>query len=248
MVPAPSTPKCANWARGCRGTRADFDAPIDNTYTPVPPVFLEGQRVGALELERKHYQKQERDAARSAQEAGSLGYQHAPGAGRMVRFAGASGGAPARGGRTSRWDAGGGQRQGCRRFGWWRRSLRAGARRLPAPPKLTGRAGAPPSGGAVRPRRIPPTRPHLCRPRPRRRARRAGRPSPSIHDGHRQPSDLDALPRPTRASGLQLPLLFREGRALACHARRTQHTPRARLFPHASPTRQVDWPRRLRRV
>ena len=37
---------------------------------------------------------------------------------------------------------GGWQRQGFQYLGWWRRSLRAGARRIPLPPKLTGRAGA----------------------------------------------------------------------------------------------------------
>ena len=56
-------------------------------------------------MKRKHTQKQGRDAARSAQSEGRLGYQQAPNAGRMVCFAG---GAPARDdGRDLRWDAAG---------------------------------------------------------------------------------------------------------------------------------------------
>lgn len=105
MTPSPSAPKCANWSRGCTGTRADFDEPLDETSTPGSSAYLEGQRAGALQQERKHAQRQERDAANSAKAEGRLGYQQAPNAGRMVRF---EGGAPARaGGRNLRWDAAG---------------------------------------------------------------------------------------------------------------------------------------------
>ena len=79
---------------------------MESTYAPGPPAFLEGQRTGTYTLERKHNQKHGRDAARSAQAEGRLGNQHASVTGRMVRFAGAHGGALARGGRTARWGAG----------------------------------------------------------------------------------------------------------------------------------------------
>ena len=46
MTPAPSAPRCANWPRGCTGTRTDFDAPLDETSTTGSPAVLEGQRVG----------------------------------------------------------------------------------------------------------------------------------------------------------------------------------------------------------
>ena len=53
---------------------------------------------------------------------------------------------------------------------------------------------------------------------------------------------LVTFSKPTRAAGLQLLTLFREGGVLARHDRRTQHTARARFLPYASPTRQVHWP------
>ena len=103
MIPSPSAPKRANWSRGCTGTRAEFDKPIEETFTPGPPAYLEGQRAGALQQERKRAQRQERDAANSAKAEGRLGYQQALNAGRMARF---EGGPPARdGGRNLRWDA-----------------------------------------------------------------------------------------------------------------------------------------------
>ena len=86
MISSPSAPKCANWSRGSTGTRADFDEPMDETFTPRSPAFLEGQRVGALQQECNRSQKQERDVANSAKAEGRLGYQQAPNAGRIVRF------------------------------------------------------------------------------------------------------------------------------------------------------------------
>ena len=63
LISTPSAPKCSNWSRGCLGTRADFDAPMEGAFTPGLPAFLEGQRAGALSLERKQSQKQEHSAA-----------------------------------------------------------------------------------------------------------------------------------------------------------------------------------------
>ena len=77
---------------------------MGDTFTLGSPVFFEGQRAGALQMERKHTQKQQRHAASPARAAGRLGSQHTPGAGCMVRFAG---GAPAGyGDRTPSWGAG----------------------------------------------------------------------------------------------------------------------------------------------
>ena len=105
MISSPPLPKCANWSRGCTGTRAEFDESMDETFPPGPPAYLEGQRAGALQQERKRAQKQERESANSARAEGRLGYQQIPNAGRMVRF---KGGPPARnGGRNPRWDAAG---------------------------------------------------------------------------------------------------------------------------------------------
>ena len=105
MTPAPSAPRCSNRSRGFKGTLADIDDPLKETFTPGPPAFIEGQRAGALQMERKRAQKQGRDAANSAKGEGRLGYQQAPNSGRVVRFAGD---APARdGGHNLRWDAGG---------------------------------------------------------------------------------------------------------------------------------------------
>ena len=112
MVSGPSSPRCANCALGRKGTRANLSPAMEDTFTPGSPAFLEGQRAGVLSLERKHILKEKRDAARAAQAEGHLGYQLA--AGRMVRFAGAPGGAPPRGrwvGRYTRWAPGGGQRR-----------------------------------------------------------------------------------------------------------------------------------------
>ena len=64
----------------------------------------------ALALERKHSPKQKRDATCLAQADGHNGYQQAPAAGLVVRFAGTPGGAPPRGrweARTYRWAVGG---------------------------------------------------------------------------------------------------------------------------------------------
>ena len=83
---------------------------MEDTFTSSSTASLEGQRAGALSLERKHDQKQERAAARAALADGRLGYRQAQAAGRIVRFAGAPSGAPLRGrwkGRTARWAAGG---------------------------------------------------------------------------------------------------------------------------------------------
>ena len=60
---------------------------MEDAFTPGSPAFLEGQRAGAVTLERKHNQKQECDAARAAQADNRLGYQQSPASGRMARFA-----------------------------------------------------------------------------------------------------------------------------------------------------------------
>ena len=94
IIPGPSVPRCANWARGCKSTCANMGPAHESTFTPGPPASLESQCVGALALKRKPNQKQERDSASGAQAEGRLGYQPASAAGRMARFAMPPGDAP----------------------------------------------------------------------------------------------------------------------------------------------------------
>ena len=75
---------------------------MEETSPPGSLASLEGQRAGALNLERKQNKKWDHRAATSARTEGRLGYQEAPGGGRMVRF---EDGPPARdGGRNTRSD------------------------------------------------------------------------------------------------------------------------------------------------
>ena len=87
------------------------------TYTPGSPAYLEGQRAGALGLERKHNVQQERDAARTARPEGRSSNQQASSERRIANF---EGGPPARdGGRNPCWDAARpGGKGGSGRGGW----------------------------------------------------------------------------------------------------------------------------------
>ena len=207
MTSSPSAPKCANWSRGCTGTRADFDAPMDETSTPESPAFLEGQRAGACS--RSTSTPRNRSATPPIQPRRRAAWATSK---RQTRAAWRASRARACPRRRAQPPLGrdGAQRQGRqgpgrqRRqpIGWRRRPLRAVARRPPALLLLTGHAGASPMGGVAGPRRAPSVWPHSrrlrprrrgryhLRPRPRRCARRARLPTPGHHDYYRQPVDF----------------------------------------------------------
>ena len=86
MVFSSSAPKWVSSSRGCLGTRADFDEPTAETFTPGSPAYLEGQRAEALGHGRRHSVQQEREAAWSARLEGRSSNQQAPSENRILHL------------------------------------------------------------------------------------------------------------------------------------------------------------------
>ena len=145
MISGPSAPR----ARGCKGSRANMGLVLEHTSAPETPEFLEDPRAGALALERKHNQKQERDAARAAQASATS--RHLPPAawcsspGRPVAhpLAAAETSAPTAGPLEDPAAA-------AAPAGQWEVAATGRAALAPSAPP-TGGAGASPAGGGCRP-------------------------------------------------------------------------------------------------
>ena len=120
---------CGNWARGCPGGPTAFGPELTPNLTPGSSAFFLGQRVGALNRDKKQLRAATRDARRAAQPA-----QSRRGSGRAA--AGSLGG---------RFSAPGAASAPPRRIGWGKVDYEPGGRLPRGPPADKDRAGRRPA-------------------------------------------------------------------------------------------------------